>query len=190
MRRFQSTRPVKGATRVNQLQPYPGPVSIHAPREGRDMATPLDGRAPREFQSTRPVKGATGAMAGRAAKAVLFQSTRPVKGATRDYQLGDHGRTLFQSTRPVKGATRPAIWIGAVAPVSIHAPREGRDRRPLAPVQTVQGFQSTRPVKGATNAPKAAHRPRHVSIHAPREGRDPEIIGRVRRRRCFNPRAP
>ncbi len=33
-------------------------VSIHAPREGRDVATSFDG-ATKEFQSTRPARGAT-----------------------------------------------------------------------------------------------------------------------------------
>ncbi len=35
---------------------------------------------------------------------------------------------MFQSTRPVRGATRGmADWLGS-SPVSIHAPRAGRDR--------------------------------------------------------------
>ena len=57
-RKFQSTRPVKGATtRSQQLRRY------------------------EEFQSTRPVKGATSSLQA-SASVTKFQSTRPVKGAT------------------------------------------------------------------------------------------------------------
>ena len=35
---FQSTRPVKGATRTRQAEHPACSVSIHAPREGRDFA--------------------------------------------------------------------------------------------------------------------------------------------------------
>ena len=57
--RFQSTRPVKGATRGALAFPYGRRVSIHAPREGRDQAMLKDLLSTLEFQSTRPVKGAT-----------------------------------------------------------------------------------------------------------------------------------
>ena len=39
------------------------------------------------------------------------------------------GLLSFQSTRPVKGATRLGQMLEANTAVSIHAPREGRDRR-------------------------------------------------------------
>ena len=56
---FQSTRPVKGATRSAGQPHRPALVSIHAPREGRD-ANPIPNPTPSvSFQSTRPVKGAT-----------------------------------------------------------------------------------------------------------------------------------
>ena len=34
---FQSTRPVRGATNVNQIVQQSGTISIHAPRAGRDL---------------------------------------------------------------------------------------------------------------------------------------------------------
>ena len=95
-----------------------------------------------------------------------FQSTRPVWGATC---FAIFGWILFefQSTRPVWGATIPMICVGDETPVSIHAPRVGRDsgRRPLLTDKT-------------------------VSIHAPRVGRDRHwrmLHGIMVR---FNPRAP
>ena len=80
---FQSTRPVRGATRR---------------RLERFLRQP--------FQSTRPVRGAT-----RTARHCHgwrgFQSTRPVRGATiLEYKSGME--ELFQSTRPVRGATGQA----------------------------------------------------------------------------------
>ena len=57
---------------------------------------------------------------------------------------------MFQSTRPVKGATQLAGETPRHSGVSIHAPREGRDR-------CQPGDQAD---------------PLPVSIHAPREGRD------------------
>ena len=56
----------------------------------------------------------------------------------------------FQSTRPVKGATLSENGMPLFGPVSIHAPREGRDSAPGRPCACSPAFQSTRPVKGAT----------------------------------------
>ena len=56
---FQSTRPVKGATRAS-IDAWRGRlVSIHAPREGRDTSNAKQVKRALKFQSTRPVKGAT-----------------------------------------------------------------------------------------------------------------------------------
>ncbi len=124
------------------------PVSIHAPRAGRDppaltLTSPKPG-----FQSTRPARGATASMVERIILS-LFQSTRPARGAT----VGIGGNCGF---------------IG----VSIHAPRAGRDGlfpvsiffsccfNPRAPrgarrgvrlcIERARMFQSTRPARGAT----------------------------------------
>ena len=59
-----------------------------------------------------------------------FQSTRPARGATEmPYEYAQIG--AFQSTRPARGATTsagPHPWEHRV--ISIHAPREGRDKQP------------------------------------------------------------
>ena len=56
---FQSTRPVRGATRgVGGVADGIG-ISIHAPRAGRDLFFGGWGFPLRGFQSTRPVRGAT-----------------------------------------------------------------------------------------------------------------------------------
>ena len=197
---FQSTRPVRGATRQAELHDARQSVSIHAPRAGRDdrrvcahvdvgavsIHAPRAGRdfddsiiadTMAEFQSTRPVRGAT-RYEEACLEATVFQSTRPVRGATRTRDAACTSAQPFQSTRPVRGATSD-------------------DTEPPAPPV----FQSTRPVRGATSCagssaqwptsfnPRApcgarlagADRLREhlpVSIHAPRAGRD--VLAAVR----------
>ena len=125
--RFQSTRPVWGATpfptsltsaivisihapRVGRDDIAEGDyknhfaISIHAPRVGRDWTTRGFRRAVARFQSTRPVWGATFIFHPHEIPWKQFQSTRPVWGAT--IQTNSFNRILkFQSTRPVWGAT-------------------------------------------------------------------------------------
>ena len=55
-----------------------------------------------------------------------FQSTLPVWGATAARDHYDK-EDLFQSTLPVWGATLARDYPGAVADISIHAPRVGSD---------------------------------------------------------------
>ena len=52
--KFQSTRPVRGATSAKRLVPDYISISIHAPRAGRDhAASPISGRA-RHFNPRAP----------------------------------------------------------------------------------------------------------------------------------------
>ena len=91
------------------------------------------------FQSTRPAYEI---------QVKEFQSTRPVRGATDD-RLSNNPNQMFQSTRPVRGATVILGEYADIKPVSIHAPRAGRD---IGDVRAVRNLV--------------------VSIHAPRAGRD------------------
>ena len=209
-------------------------VSIHAPRAGRDSRTTTASAATRTFQSTRPVRGATrikkphrhnfrrfnprapcGARPlplGLVAASTRFQSTRPVRGATphrvalephrpvsihapragrdRSPACTSFSSALFQSTRPVRGATGGHGLSHRPGGVSIHAPRAGRDCRISNSVHDCTPFQSTRPVRGATSAWPSRPRAQRVSIHAPRAGRDDASRPTRRCARRFNPRAP
>ena len=73
------------------------------------------------------------------------------------------------------GATITMYCTGRVRPISIHAPRVGRDahRRNVGDRQSV--FQSTRPVWGATSTLLLSLLYTQISIHAPRVGRDTEF---------------
>ena len=145
---FQSTRPARGATLVGAAALSGIDVSIHAPRTGRD-----------------------GRWSGRSQQSCRFNPRAP-HGARRPAACRPALRCRFQSTRPARGATLniPRARLGD--PVSIHAPRTGRDmlrrwpgrsqscfnpRAPHGARQPGDGHQKTRPL---------------VSIHAPRTGRD------------------
>ncbi len=124
---FQSTRPIRGATRRC-----------------------LTGSVPGLFQSTRPIRGATWPAAGRTGDGWHFNPRAPY-GARRGKRIQDRAnepisihaphtgrdysciiiilvRQRFQSTRPIRGATSWAILLFACRDISIHAPHTGRDR--------------------------------------------------------------
>ena len=146
--RFQSTRPVRGATGSCRSGHTGRGISIHAPRAGRDGGPAAVRVFTRNFNPRAPC-GARRCDNVTAHKPVQFQSTRPVRGATLPCSwIG--GKSLFQSTRPVRGATE--------GPNYCHFPREFQSTRPVR--GATRGscrctgfhpqFQSTRPVRGAT----------------------------------------
>ena len=101
--RFQSTRPLRGATKARYTLNADCKISIHAPLAGRDHGPASLPPSPATFQSTRPLRGATVVKSSETCK-VTFQSTRPLRGATR-------GRQGHRRNREI----------------SIHAPLAGRD---------------------------------------------------------------
>ena len=147
-RKFQSTRPVWGATFIASLSPDFLAISIHAPRVGRDYGQAYLTRYAAIFQSTRPVWGATPKPAdavfcpvisihaprvgrdytgadGRS-RACHFNPRAPC-GARPKYVKTTTWLKRFQSTRPVWGATLTRKMLKAMGIISIHAPRVGRD---------------------------------------------------------------
>ena len=80
---FQSTLPVRGATKISCTVNMGNAISIHAPRAGSDMTTSWHC----------------------ATSATTFQSTLPVRGATKLHRSPRLHHSPFQSTLPVRGAT-------------------------------------------------------------------------------------
>ena len=165
-------------------------ISIHAPRAGARPGARTSREEAQDFNPRAPCGGATPSVG------------RPTRRSGN-----------FNPRAPCGGAT----WVdgsdGAMAMISIHAPRAGARQHVADSIKPGKVFQSTRPVRGrdcnvnvlgcshidfnprapcggATSASRAACPIAPISIHAPRAGA---------RRRCkagstawtdFNPRAP
>ena len=208
--KFQSTRPVWGATRPDACPTCFDRFNPRAPCGARHFIAVSFSHFGSSFNPRAPC-GARQSQRGDA---------------------GDHGG--FQSTRPVWGATYFQGGSATMQRVSIHAPRVGRDAPELCQVRRVysfnprapcgarpartcatppgsafqstrpvwgatppescgictQKFQSTRPVWGATGCAIPAWRRCGVSIHAPRVGRDRDPLPPAGHLPSFNPRAP
>jgi len=143
------------------------------------------------FQFTRPAWGATSLPPFRN-HSLRFQFTRPAWGATARAQGAD--RAVGFNSRAPHGARRLARRADRAQPVSIHAPRMGRDKPTRAAARFLLGFNSraphgarltsraaallttafqfTRPAWGATFWCLLPAGGVSVSIHAPRMGRD------------------
>ena len=187
--KFQSTRPVWGATQSGGRPRRGECISIHAPRMGRDSAYCRYAPRPTDFNPRAPY----GARLIRRVfpwRATSFQSTRPVWGATTSTKCLLSYKILFQSTRPVWGATLGEFLPEPDETISIHAPRMGRDYTFGWHFIQYGVFQSTRPVWGATSTSIRCCGWQCISIHAPRMGRDRSFSGRMPRSLNFNPRAP
>ena len=148
--KFQSARPVRGATVLYPDSTSYEIISIRAPRAGRDTTATASKTIPTDFNPRAPC------------------GARPKKPPTRPQDC------IFQSARPVRGATNRLTKKIDALNISIRAPRAGRDLNftagflmrmdfnPRAPcgarlieahTDTVDGlFQSARPVRGATIA--------------------------------------
>ena len=191
--RFQSTRPIRGAT-----PPDPGgsPGSSNfnprAPYGARRSGC-WDHSPPERFQSTRPIRGATAAP-------TVVSGTVPISihapHTGRDVHMAQDGlkegisihaphtgrdlsrddtpyeRVEFQSTRPIRGAT-PARRSRPPRPRYFN-PRAPYGARPsyLCSSALQAPFQSTRPIRGATVQDDFRFAIPAISIHAPHTGRD------------------
>ena len=172
-RRFQSTHPLRGATRHGDSLRQRHGISIHAPLAGCDAAGGDGDIGAKDFNPRTPC-------------GVRLQSVY-----IRNFMA------VFQSTHPLRGATSFIVLLFSSLCISIHAPLAGCDalgrvadpdqidfnpRTPCgvrrstssSPVGTAI-FQSTHPLRGATLLLHALHGFRPISIHAPLAGCDDTI---------------
>ena len=144
---FQSTLPVRGATRVGVRRPSRVCISIHAPRAGSDhtafvhgMQVPISIHAPRAGSDE-------GAQCFRSRGLISIHAPRA--GSDQHASRREPVVSDFNPRSPC-GERRAAGRVGdSAAAISIHAPRAGSD-------QCGPGV-----VEGAA-----------ISIHAPRAGSD------------------
>ena len=120
-RRFQSTRPVRGATEATEGLLAAVRISIHAPRAGRDTAMSNIVQGISQFQSTRPVRGAT------------------QRGGLRA------GGGCISIHAPRAGRDGRAEGAEGRGAISIHAPRAGRDDRFSASISNWRYFNPRAP---------------------------------------------
>ena len=167
----------------------PFPISIHAPRVGRDhtavvgqrLAFDFNPRAPCGARRLKTLSGGTVSNFNPRApcgarrrtnllllRPSIFQSTRPVWGATFVVLDVKPQFFEFQSTRPVWGATD-------LDDAKDNAADDFNPRAPCGARQPVAAFSLPLPV---------------ISIHAPRVGRDSHRQSCGGRHPHFNPRAP
>ena len=131
---FQSTLPVRGATRqaipfLFQRQQFQSTLPVRGATLSANSNSSCRDFNPRSPCGERPSQSAA------VYPSSLFQSTLPVRGATRhDVDFNVFARA-FQSTLPVRGATLDKRRMeGLTTPISIHAPRAGSDGAGSAPV--------------------------------------------------------
>ena len=168
------------------------PVSIHAPRAGRDLKPfVMDGDS-RCFNPRAPC-GARLETACHRMYNEAFQSTRPVRGATRRAALAGAVRCSFNPRAPCGARPHPTAATYTSTGFNPRAPCGARQwglytvvnkkgfnprapcgarRRGTWAISEEDKFQSTRPVRGATRPEYDSVQSEFVSIHAPRAGRD------------------
>ncbi len=117
---FQSTLPMRGATKNSVPRPCAGNFNPRSPC-GERLGTSDKKLAELEFQSTLPMRGATGG--------IDMQKTLD----------------LFQSTLPMRGATSNRRAFYAVLDISIHAPHAGSDNTTTANVSATAYFNPRSP---------------------------------------------
>ena len=147
--RFQSTRPIRGATaegaswdeellNFNPRAPYGARhasellqgvwlvISIHAPHTGRDLAV------------------------GGAYETRMISIHAPHTGRDPGGQQSGRAVCDFNPRAPYGARRRDAYITRLEQTISIHAPHTGRDRDIWAGAEVGTEFQSTRPIRGAT----------------------------------------
>ena len=164
--RFQSTLPVRGATRERVWQfPRELLISIHAPRAGSDHDILDDHADETDFNPRSPC------------------GERP------------SGIRPFPRHRDFNPRSPCGERPSGIRPFPRHRdfnPRSPCGERPVARSLRVQpmGFQSTLPVRGATSVAGDLCAGGIISIHAPRAGSDSYTYDPIENYDHFNPRSP
>ena len=172
---FQSTLPLRGATRGCRIEHEVAKISIHAPLAGSDQSDIVRDQFGLQFQSTLPLRGATVAIARHVARrkisihAPLAGSDRRTAASRRKSLCDFNPRSpcgerrlpgwiplfpqKFQSTLPLRGATSCAA-AGRRRKADFNPRSPCGERLPSVPHRArYPPFQSTLPLRGATCNP-------------------------------------
>ena len=169
---FQSTHPVRGATRMWTDLPDWMDISIHAPRAGCDWPwTTLPAPLPPYFNPRTPC-GVRQGVRQMEQKQVKISIHAPRAGC----DAAAFVQTLLEKEISIHAprAGCDSNWRYEVVRVGYFNPRTPCGVRPWgkSPVHPSNRFQSTHPVRGATLNDAPAVFGFRISIHAPRAGCD------------------
>ena len=106
---------------------------------------------PRVFLSTLPARGATFVVAGAEGDTLGDFYPRSPRGERHVADALAAMLSRFLSTLPARGATVDTMTLSYRTIISIHAPREGSDRRFAVAFVMAVRFLSTLPARGATD---------------------------------------
>ena len=124
---FQSTLPVRGATKAGPPEPVAGKISIHAPRAGSDARPRRWGRPRCDFNPRSPCGERPRRNGETYRHSLTFQSTLPVRGATWERPALRSGYDDFNPRSPCGERPGPGCTGRHRPAISIHAPRAGSD---------------------------------------------------------------
>jgi len=146
VRKFQSTRPTRGATPSASTASTSFYFNPRAPRGAR--RPPGRSRASSRYFNPRAPRGARPSPRRHTTTTWTFQSTRPTRGATRC--RAPRPAPSYFNPRAPRGARRPISDFGRFnSNFNPRAPRGARQRGGCQR-RGGRGFQSTRPTRGAT----------------------------------------
>ena len=162
---FQSTLPLRGATKIFHCRFHCHFISIHAPLTGSDYQKLQRPKRPTNFNPRSPY-GERQVFPGQKVINKEFQSTLPLRGAT--WMSGLSVLVPYISIHaPLTGSDGIAMVLDVTATISIHAPLTGSDL----------GDRSRFAIS-------------EISIHAPLTGSDLRTAANISLCLYFNPRSP
>ena len=123
---FQSTLPMRGATRCFGITFVCRKISIHTPHAGSDTIFPWWYQPHQHFNPHSPC-GERPLPVVIAATLHLISIHTPHAGSDFDGVEKDWKNNGFQSTLPMRGATNEPEKCGCVKGISIHTPHAGSD---------------------------------------------------------------
>ena len=207
---FQSTLPLRGATRLSGAVCPNSWISIHAPLTGSDGHAALLSAAP-AISIHAPLTGSDG-LSLCLRDSVHYFNPRSPYGERRAFSKRPNSSCRFQSTLPLRGATWYQLANRNRVKISIHAPLTGSDCLIAAPTAGHAYFNPRSPY-GERHIwwprlglerhfnPRSPYGERPpmtynavdilwISIHAPLTGSDPFRLICKCRQCYFNPRSP
>ena len=149
--RFQSTLPMRGATRFPKVHRIGLTISIHAPHAGSDALVSHSSASaghfnPRSPCGERPISIRPGRLE------IRISIHAPHAGSDSPASTDRNGRIYFNPRSPCGERHSITVIIQISFLISIHDPHTGSDRtNSVIHSPRQQSFQSTLPMRGATH---------------------------------------